>query len=211
MDFFCHGVPSQRFFRLCKTYVEQKQRMVVTGYAFRTKIKYGATPHYYTITYKRKKRVYKKDKLYIHSPFYLAFQKYISLRESCYACPFSVNRCSDITIGDFHSIDDYISGINRFDGVSTVVINSAKGEALFASVKKGLFCKEIAALAQKLEEREPTAKPKDRECFFADLAQMPFDVFVKKHLNKKREGYKVLYYAMPAFIRRGLKRLLLRG
>ena len=77
--------------------------------------------------------------LYYKSSFYAFFQKYINLRESCYNCKFACrNRISDITIGDFHDIDNYIKGVNRFQGVSTVIVNTVVGNALLESCKYNL-------------------------------------------------------------------------
>ena len=91
LDFICHGVPSQSFFNKCKSYVEEKNDIKIVGYQFRTKIKNGSTPHYYTLIYEKDGKRKIKSDLYIKTPFYLAFQKYITLRDSC--CLLSTSRC----------------------------------------------------------------------------------------------------------------------
>ena len=212
VDFVCHGVPSQAFFDKCKNFVENKEKIKILDLQFRTKKKNGATPHYYTITYDKSGKICKKTQLYVKSPFYYGFQKYITLRDSCYDCQFShSNRCSDITIGDFHSIDKYVKGINRFDGVSTVVINTEKGKNVWETISENVIYYEIDF--ETLYNNGGlmcggTQKPKDRDAFVVDLEERPFEQVFSKHLDGSREYTKQLYYAMPTVVRKILKNLM---
>lgn len=209
VDFLCHGVPSQDFFDKCKEYEEKKSGAKMIDFRFRTKKKHGATPHYFTVTYERKGKIKKKTALYTQSVFYYGFQRYITLRDSCYECRFSYsNRCSDITIGDFHGIDKYVSGINRFDGVSTVCINTERGAAFWSSVSSGavVYPLDFNRLYEKGELMTGgTEKPAIRDAFVAALATRPFDEVVKTYLNGSREYGKRLYYSMPRVIRKMMK------
>ncbi len=212
VDFVCHGVPSQSLFDKCKAFVEEKEGIKLLDYQFRAKKKNGATPHYYTATYEKSGREYKKLRLYVDSPFYYGFQKYITLRDSCYDCQFShSNRCSDITIGDFHGIDRYIKGINRFDGVSTVVINTPKGKKAWDTVAENVAFREVS-FEELYKNRELmcecTKMPAGRESFIADLQEKSFEEVYAKHLDGSREYVKKLYYAMPSFTRKILKRIV---
>ena len=212
IDFLCHGVPSQSFFDLCIDYVENKRNIKIFNYQFRAKKRNGATPHYYKIKYRKKDKDREKCFLYLHSPFYYGFQKYISLRESCYQCPFSKsNRPSDITIGDFHAIDKYVKGINRFDGVSTVIINTAKGKKFWGEIEDN-FVKHSIDFPELIKNKElmcgPTQKPKEYEEFWQDFKVLPFEKFVSKHLNGNREWKKRVYYRLPKCARRLLKKLM---
>ena len=210
VDFVCHGVPSQNFFDQCKSYIEERDGVKISGYQFRVKKRNGATPHYYKMEYITQKgeRRESAPRLYTKSPFYLAFQKYISLRDSCYNCRFSCsNRCSDITIGDFHNIDRYISGIDRFQGVSTVVVNTEKGAELWRnSCEKTKYWqmdfKNLIANSELM--CGPTPKPRVRDAFIEDLKNMSFDAVIKKYMNGKKEWKKDIYYMMP----RGLRNLM---
>ncbi len=212
VDFLCHGVPSQSFFDRCREYVERKNGIVISEYQFRAKKKNGATPHYYRMTYEKNGRKKSKLRLYTKSPFYLAFQKYISLRESCYHCPFSHSkRCSDITIGDFHEIDKYIEGINRFDGVSTVVIHTQKGSKLWGSLSQEVISHPVE-LPLLLSRGElmcgATPKPPRREEFLQDLSELSTEEIVSKYLNSTREMPKNLYYILPKWIRNAIKKVV---
>lgn len=214
IDFVCHGVPSQFLFDKCKNYVEEKENIKLLEYSFRAKKKNGATPHYYKIKYKKGKNLKEKIALYTDSPFYYGFQRYITLRDSCYECHFSYsNRVSDITIGDFHEVDKYLKGINRFDGVSSVVINTEKGKQLYNDIKENTVWN-ILDFSMMLQNRElmcgGTKKPDIRDEFVTALSSQPFDRVVKKYLDGKHQYSKKIYYAMPLFFRRIVKKVLNR-
>ena len=212
IDFFCHGVPSQSFFDKCKKYVEEKHKIKVTGYIFRTKVKNGSTPHYFTIKYIENDYEKSKTKLYFDSPFYAAFQKYICLRESCYDCTFSSKeRNSDITIADFHDIEKYINDINRFEGVSTVITNTQKGKKVLDNCKDSLYIKEMN-MKQLIDDKVcfngGTQRPKNRDEFIDDYNKMNFDKFVEKWMNPKKYWKQRIYYSLPSVIRNNVKKIL---
>ena len=213
VDFFCHGVPSQSFFDKCIKYVETKKRIKIHEYEFRTKVKNGTTPHYYTYKYTTKRgKAKKKTKLYLFDPFYMGFQKYINLRDSCYNCPYGRgNHCGDMTIGDFHDVDKYVRGINRFDGISTVIINSDKGKDVWNSINNELkvYPLEMSVL---LKDQAifsgATPKPEKRDEFMHDLQNREFKDVASKWLNSRKEWKKIIYYHLPKPIRMILKRML---
>lgn len=212
IDFLCHGVPSQKLFDLCRSYIEKKKGITIKEFQFRAKKNNGATPHYYKIKYDKNGKTKEKIELYLKSPFYFGFQKYISLRESCYQCPFAMsNRPGDITIGDFHSIDKYIKGINRFEGVSTLVLNTDKGMELWSGIRDN-FVEYPVDFSILIENKElmsgPTPSPKGREIFWDDFQALPFEEFAEKHLNSSREWKKKLYYRLPKCARESLKKVL---
>ncbi len=214
VDFICHGVPSQTLFDKCRSYVEKKENIKLLSYSFRAKRKNGVTPHYYKIEYERNGNKKERIALYTESPFYYGFQRYITLRDSCYDCRFSYsNRVSDITIGDFHEVDRYLDGINRFDGVSSVVINTEKGCKLWNKVKDNTVCHTLD-FKLLLQNKElmcgGTEKPLVRDEFVSALSTLPFNVVVKKYLNGKRQYTKKLYYSMPAILRKIMKKVMIR-
>lgn len=205
VDFFCHGVPSQRFFEECLAFDENKIGGKIVEYKFRIKKKHGSTPHYYSIKYKKAGKVKTKTDYYFGSTFYAFFQRYLSLRESCYNCSFAgSNRASDITIGDFHDVDRYVNGINRFDGVSMVIVNTAKGNELFEACKETLFVRKMDLIS--LIERGScfaggTKAPAAREEFLLDYQTMDICSLAKKYVSPKRYVKMRLYYSLPRTIR----------
>lgn len=212
VDFLCHGVPSQSLFDRCRAYSERKHDLHILRYQFRAKKKHGATPHYFHVAYEKNGREFEKTLLYLKSPFYLGFQKYLTLRDSCYSCPLSgSNRCSDITIGDFHTIERYRKGINRFDGVSTVVLNTQKGASAWAAVapRTEAYPVDFETLLDNGELMTgPTEKPADREAFLRDLRDEPFETVVARYFNTNAEWKKSIYYKMPRPVRKCLKKMM---
>lgn len=213
VDFICHGVPSQKLFDLCRAYEEEKKGIEITEFQFRTKKKKGATPHYYRMGYRKNgKNMQTKARLYTKAPFYLGFQKYITLRESCYRCKFSAsNRCSDLTIGDFHDVDEYLQGINRFDGISLVTINTEKGKKVWDKVSDRLYSWPLdfhVLYENGVMMRGGTKKPEHTEVFRADLKTKPFPVVLERWLKPHREWKKNVYYAMPGQVRRVMRKIM---
>lgn len=211
VDFLCHGVPSQLFFDQCKEYEENKYGYNILSYSFRSKIKGGATPHYFTVVTEKNGKTTTTTKPYFHSAFYAFFQKYITLRESCYECIFSERgRVSDLTIADFHDIEKYVSAINRFDGVSTVILNTEKGKILFDSVKDKLWLKPFSMeqlMADKVLFSEKTKRPANRDKFIEDYENMAFSDFVNHNMDTKRYAIFAVYYKLPKFMRSLVKKL----
>lgn len=211
VDFLCHGVPSQELFDRCAAYEEEKSGRRMTAYAFRTKIKNGATPHYATVTTERGGKERRRTVPYFRSTYYAFFQQYVSMRESCYDCVFSnKERPSDITLGDFHGIDRYLSGINRFDGVSTVVINTEAGQTLFDGVRDTLFVREMSLdtlMADRALFVEKTKRPKSKDAFIESYHNDAFPVFVKKNTPRRKYFIYALYYRLPRPLRAVLKKV----
>lgn len=209
IDFFCHGVPSQRFFDECLAAEEKIRKGKIISYEFRTKVRNGVTPHYFSELIESQETL---TDFYYKSPFYAFFQKYINLRESCYECKFSSrNRASDITIGDFHDIDNYIKGINRFNGVSMIVINSFKGERVWNACMSDVhkYPIEIDLLIRDgVCFGNGTSRPKYRDEFVNDYNNMQISELIKKWVNPKSYWKQAMYYRMPSVIRRALKRMI---
>lgn len=211
VDFFCHGVPSQSFFEECLAYDEEiKYKGKVLSYEFRTKKKNGSTPHYYTVLYQKDGKNKTKTDYYFDSTFYAFFQRYICLRESCYQCKFGgQKRVSDVTIGDFHDVDRYVCGINRFDGVSTVIVNTQKGKDIFAACSGDLIFYEVS-----IEElirngsclAGGTPRPTGRDEFIQDYKKMRISALAKKYVSPKQYRKMRLYYGLPKIMRNLIKK-----
>ncbi|OPZ32475.1 MAG: 2-oxoglutarate-acceptor oxidoreductase subunit OorD [Tenericutes bacterium ADurb.BinA124] len=211
VDFFCHGVPSQLYFNQCKSLVEKKKNIRITGYEFRTKIKNGVTPHYFTRRFVKNGRSKSKIGFYYNSPCYAAFQSYVNLRESCYGCLYSgEKRFSDLTIGDFHNIEKYDKSINRFDGISTLIVNSSKGNDLLQNISGDLCLKQMD-LQQLIYNGElfsgGTIRPKERDEFIADYKHLSFEELNIKWFSKKKYLLQAVYYHLPRIVRRMVKHI----
>lgn len=211
VDFLCHGVPSQKFFDQCVEYEDQRHRCKTRAYSFRTKIPNGVTPHYFTVEVEKNGKIKTVTKPYYKSAFYAFFQRYLTLRESCYDCVFSEQeRCSDITIADFHRIEDYVKNINRFDGVSTVIVNTDKGSKVFDEVR-GCFWLQEFSMQNLVEDgvlfSEKTKRPKIRDAFVESYNQRAFEDFVNDNTPTMKYFFYELYYGLPRILRDILKKL----
>lgn len=212
VDFFCHGVPSQKYFDQCKELVENRDGIKILKYQYRTKVTNGCTPHYFSIDYEINGKVKRKTDYYFKSPNYAAFQTYINLRESCYDCRFATkDRASDITLGDFHNIDKYNSKIDRFDGVSTLIINTERGQRIIDSISHNLYLEAVdidILIRNKEIFSGGTKRPLSREEFKEDYETLSFKELNKKWFGRRRYIKQIVYYNLPSCIRRVLKKIL---
>lgn len=211
LDFVCHGVPSQSFFDKCMAYYKDFCGKEVLKYSFRTKKKGASTPHLFDIEYTKNGKIKTKTELYLNDPFYCAFQKRISLRPSCYECKFAEEqRVSDITMGDFHTIEKYCGGIDRMDGVSMVLLNTEKGKNVFSNIRDGLRVQkfDVDVLADNNECLKGSTKcPAGRTEFFDMFENGGVEGLVKDWLKPSKAA--LIYYKLPKLVRRILKRLVL--
>ena len=129
VDLICHGTPSPKVLRMYLN--ENFKKGTLRSINFRNK-ELGWTASYTEICagdQKIKKPPF--DDSYMN-----AFLSNISLRMSCFACPFQkIPRQGDITIGDFWGIDKHNKKFNDEKGTSVVLINNAKGLDIIDKIK----------------------------------------------------------------------------
>ena len=129
IDIVCHGVPSPGIFKQHVSYVENKYGKIMS-YLFRDKKK-GWRGQNVTIT--TESGVVPDEDAKLFSSLY--FNSLI-IRPSCFECPFSsIVREGDITISDYWGIAKENSKYDDNRGVSTVMINTDKGNDLFGTIK----------------------------------------------------------------------------
>ena len=105
------------------------------------------------------------------------------LRPSCHICPYAtVERDSDITIGDFWGIDQVMSDFYSFDGASVVLIHTKKGEKLFEEIMPVLEYKR-SSVNDCLQPNlvSPTPKNQKRDVFWIDYKRKGIDFIIKKY------------------------------
>lgn len=206
VDFACHGVPSQDLFDRCIGYYEQRHDCKVIGYSFRHKPKRYGSPQNFLLQISKAGNEYTRCGKYYEEPFYCGFQKYLTLRASCYSCKWAGSRrVGDMTLADFWGIENVTDKWDRTDHPSLVILNTVKGQRLFYEIKKDLdslvVSKEDAVRGNGVLVA-PTKMPQERKQFFYDLKNKPFDYVVKNHLVLKRQWTKTVYYAIPFAIRK---------
>ena len=177
IDVICHGVASPKIWNEYLNFLENKEKNKITHVNFRDKEIFGWSGlHKESFTFSDGiKRTY-------HYTFY---QPYL-LRPSCHRCPFSnLNRCSDITIGDFWGIDKIDKSFNPNDtGCSLVICNTSKGESILKDASKDLRIKEFN-LKDCLQPNllHPTEEDKKRAIFERDYIAHGFKYVYFKYGN----------------------------
>lgn len=141
IDLICHGVPGTKFFQDYIIYLEEKQRSRVVSFDFRQKN--NNKIHYVeTVRFENGEIV---ETPWNESIFYKQFLHRSSYRDSCYQCEYaSINKPSDITIGDYFEIKkDYPElyeqyKLSEINGLSCIIVNTEKGKHLLNEYGKGL-------------------------------------------------------------------------
>ena len=132
------------------------------------------------------------------------------MRESCYRCKFAgKDRITDITISDFHKIENYVKGINRFDGVSTVFIHTTKGQQLWEKCNGTIksYKIELNKLINDGVCYYPGEKrPKNRDEFVKCYENGGIEALVDNYLNSKFYRKQKIYYSLPGFLRKIIRK-----
>ena len=193
VDIVCHGVPSQRVWDEYLHWQERKHHSKIINVDFRNKKDFGWRDHVETLCFENgdsaSSRVFKN-----------LFYGHMVLRPSCYECPYkSVMHPGDITIADYWGIEKAAPEFDDNKGVSLVLINNEAGEKAFEKVKESLVWKQT-----KLEDslqpplKAPFPKPKNREQFWSDFQNRPFEYIAKLYAgygikNKLKNRFRKIY------------------
>ena len=196
IDIVCHGVPSPGIFKQHVSYIENKYGKI-KSYLFRDKQK-GWRGQNVTIT--TETGVVPDEDAKLFSSLY--FNSLI-IRPSCFECPFSsIVREGDITISDFWGIANENSKYDDNRGISTVMINSKKGNDLFETIKDNIDYFKVNSDSY----IQPNMKRPTERSIVADSF---WKVYNKKGLGGAKGFLKNLKYRMlPYRIKNKLCRLI---
>lgn len=123
----CHGTPSPLMWQEHLQNIRARRHKEIANYANRSKVR-GWHGHNEHITYKDGSQEYYSKLTQNHKDL---FSGHLIIRPSCPICPYTPSPCSaDITIADFWGCEDLVPGIDDNRGVSMVLVNSKKGDAL---------------------------------------------------------------------------------
>ena len=214
VDIICHGVPSQDLFDRSIKWFEEKNGCKIKQFAFRSKYKGALHPQAFSFICEKNGKNKQINGLHYQFPFYFGFQKYITLRPSCYKCKWTrPERTADLTLGDFWGIEKFDSNLDPKKGLSEVLVNTSKGQSLIQeAIKNGLIWHksfpfdEVASGNGCLHS--PTQLKPERAELFHHLANNSFDEVVKTHLVSKKQWVFDLYYGMPGFLRRIIRKIM---
>jgi len=182
-DLICHSVPSAKIWADYKKLLEEENNGKLTAVQFRSKKhqwKRENSNKGFLFSINNEPN-YRED-----NRFYDQFIKgNFIVRPSCYDCGFTdVKRASDITIADYWGIERFNEKLYDPLGVSLIMVNSEKGEALFQRAKGYLaFDKRPAeeALSQQKRLSSPGEIPEKRYEFWADYAQYGLAYVLEKY------------------------------
>lgn len=132
VDIICHGVSSPKIWQDYLHFIENKEKASIIEVNFRNK-KYGWSSHIETFKFNN-------GEIHPYTTFTKLFYQHIIFRHSCEICHFcNMRRPSDITLGDFWGWEKTNKNINADNkGISLVLCNTKKGEALFNAINKDL-------------------------------------------------------------------------
>lgn len=174
LDIICHGTPSPRLWREYVAFQEKKYGKL-ESVNFRCKddswTDFGM----------------KENQLYISKDtdsFMRMFLRDYCLRPACYECQAKRYRKADITIADFWGIQAVAPEMNDGKGTSLVITRTQKGQELFESIKSELKWKEVSyedGVRSNPSEYKSVARPQQRDTFFDDLDNLPFEEIKKKY------------------------------
>ncbi len=198
VDFVCHGVSSKKVFDRYLKHLESVRNVSPISVNFRDK----------SAGYDRSMlKVLYEDGSSSTTPSYgenigLWFASGLSVSESCHQCIYATQqRVSDITLADF------IGNLTQQEkdcGVSTVFINTSRGEALFEKIstkKIQLDLRKTLLSHERLNGKKMA--PCCRKKFFKEIETMDFSALMKKYTLKRILPGKIVLYA------RAIKRRLL--
>ena len=174
LDIICHGTPSPKLWREYVAFQEKKYGKL-ESVNFRCKddswTDFGM----------------KENQLYISKDtdsFMRMFLRDYCLRPACYECQSKRYRKADITIADFWGIQAVAPEMNDGRGTSLVITRTEKGQELFESIKSELKWKEVSyedSVRSNPSEYKSVARPQQRDTFFDDLDNLPFEEIEKKY------------------------------
>ena len=204
-DIVCHGVPSPLIFEEHIKLINSKDK--IKKYIFRDK-SVGWRGTNVTIEYGNKKES-NTEFSSIFSNLY--FDGYIS-RENCATCKFtSVNRVSDITIGDFWGIEknSELNKINDEKGINLVMINTNKGSEIFEKISSDIvFLQSEVENCLQPQLQYPAKQNTKKDAFWNDYYNKGFIYVSKKYTSYglKNKIFKLIKKMIPRKIKNILKR-----
>lgn len=185
-DLICHGTPSPLLWKEYLKFIQEKHRSAVKSYSFRYKGKGWRNYTPMAVFENGKSRIDKAD-IMVYSNL---FQSLLAHRPSCYRCKFAnLRRTSDITIGDFWGIENSLPKFEDENGVSVMMINTLKGQAIFEDIKDTVAYEKSNTLdCLQRNLIEPNKKPQNRELFWGEYFREDFNYVIKKYAGYSFTG-----------------------
>ena len=206
MDIICHGVPSPKFFRKYLKWQEEKMGERILQYNFRSKERRGwGTQYLLKIKTKTKTKTMTLaiDKYGKH---FLAGDCY---RECCYECRYAnIHHPADLAVGDFWGIEQCHPELPTKLGVSSVIVETEKGEQLISWLQEKMQCIPVTiddVLIKQGNLKKPTTRPLERDDFYSDIDSEDYISYIKVGLQVKERLKSLLPAKMIKLIKRFIR------
>lgn len=208
-DIICHGVPSQKTFDRYIGALEEKENGKVRNFSFRVKNNKYLHAHGFSYCLEKDGKEKTIDGIYLQSSYYTAFKKYLFFRESCYTCRYAtLDRVSDITLGDFWGIEKYQFPADSDKGVSMIITNTVIGEKAFEAVASDTVYREFP-VGYGVESNycltKATSKPEIRDAVIKSLNTEGYEATAQAYFGCT--AVEKLYTLLPPGIRKLRKKL----
>ncbi len=204
VDLICHGVCPTRYFTEEVDYLSNKFKLKdISDARFR-----GNDGNNFRLTLwnKARRKLFPRDnyrekllRLSESQQFYIwGFLLGVTLRENCYACKYArPKRISDITIGDFIGLGKEVPFDYPKANVSSVTINTEKGDAFYKSVSESndMLINVERNYGERLEYKPSLVEPFHRHPlnvkFKSNYPVYGFALSVRKVLHKEMSRRKM--------------------
>lgn len=178
-DIVCHGVTNSQLFKDLIELLEKKHGRIVE-FKFRNKETGWKKQKWSAVFYTGKECIETEE----INAFHNLYSKNLIQRPSCYKCPFTtVDKKTDLTLGDFWGIERLNSNIEDTLGVSLIIIHSDKGLKYINKLNDKIItieCSKEQCLQPQLIS--PTVKPTDYDEFWNEYVRCDqFITVLKKY------------------------------
>jgi len=182
VDLFCHGISSPGLF---EEYLNQEVGVnteEIKQISFRNK-DMSWENYRMQILYNRGvySRHYRKD------AFLKPFCRGVSLRNSCYECGLKgFPRQSDITMGDFWTIDRVFPDMNDHKGTSIIFCNTQRGRILLEKIQESAIVRQVKLETVKRmysNSGKTVKRPEDRDDYFTTAKTQGVQKAMKLYCN----------------------------
>ncbi len=166
VDVLCHGVPSPGVWERYIKYLQNKYQSKISEISFRDKVT-GWKNYSFTVKFESG---YTYTEKFNKNPFMRLFLGNTILRPACHLCKYkSLNRSSDLTIGDAWGVENIYPEMDDNKGASVVVIHNSKGRTMIESISNQIIKKECDVdkiLPKSSDSRHPVKAGKGRKLAF---------------------------------------------
>lgn len=193
IDFACHGVPSNGFFRQFKRLFERKGKKVV-DVDFRHKDFSKPNMMWHNMTLRLafsdgSEKVFPRYSYYFYY-YYEPFLNNLFLRKSCYQCDIVLHSDADVSLGDFWGINKHRKELDDNKGMSFISINSERYMSIWEELSKEGFSEPLpfeAVAYQYEDKREKRAKQlKARDVFVKSINEKGYKKAISDHYGKMK-------------------------